>query len=284
MLDQIGTGGETPQSYTTIPFFGGAANVTAEYLMDNWRLACKRDIPWVSLVRKPRKEQLCIVGGGPSLIDKLDGLKTRKTNGAKIWCLNNAWRVLARNGIRFDAIIVMDARPENVEFVKDGPDCEYLIAATCHPAVFDALEGRRVTLWHPHQGNEGEQECMEAERKEGMLLPGGGTVGLRSLFLAHALGYRKMHLYGWDSSYREGQHHAYAQSLNDGEKTMEIRTPYNGKIYHCAHWMARQADEFRWHWTRLLTHGCTVTAHGDGLLPDLCRIFNKRRAEGIPLT
>jgi len=248
--------------------------------MDHWRINCARDLPWASL-KPERKEQLCIVGGAPSLLDTLDSIREKRRQGAKIWVCNNAWRVLENAGIKFDAIVIMDARPENVAFVEGAPDCDYLIAAICHPSLFDVLEGRRVILWHPHQGGEGEQACMEAQNKEGILLPGGGTVGLRALFLANAAGYRKLHIYGMDSSYRDDAHHAYAQSLNDGEKIIEIKMEQFDRIYRCAGWMARQADEFRWHWQRLVSAGCTVTAHGDGLLPDLCRHINKRRAEGM---
>ena len=277
---QTGFGGATPRTFVNVPFFTGGANVAESMLMEHWRLACQRDLPWAYL-KPPRKEQLCIVGGGPSLADTLDGLRMRKGQGGKIWACNNSWRVLERAGIKFDAIVIMDARPENVAFIEGAPDCEFLIAAICHPGLFDALEGKRVTLWHPHQGNEGEQACMEAQKKEGILLPGGCTVGLRAMFLAHAAGYRKLHLYGMDSSYREDAHHAYAQTMNDGERIIEIKMQEFERVYRCATWMARQADEFRWHWQRLLSAGCTVTAHGDGLLPDLCRHINKRRAEGM---
>jgi uncharacterized Rossmann fold enzyme len=283
MQEQVGSGGATPRTFKTVPFFTGGANVECNVLMDHWRLACKLDLPWVSFAGKPRKEQLCIVGGGPSLKDTLDGIRFRKSQGGKIWCLNNSWRVLHKAGIKFDAIVMMDARPENVAFLEGAPDCQFYIAAICHPSVFEALKGKNVTLWHPHQGNEGEQACMEAERKEGVLLPGGGTVGLRAMFLAHALGFRKLHLYGMDSSYRDNDHHAYEQALNDGETVKEMKMEQSDRIYRCSVWMMRQADEFRWHWTRLVAAGCTVTAHGDGLLPDLCRIINKRRAEGIKL-
>jgi hypothetical protein len=37
------------------------------------------------------------------------------------------------------------------------------------------------------------------------------TVGLNAMVLAFAAGYRKIHLYGFDSSYRADEHHAYPQ-------------------------------------------------------------------------
>jgi hypothetical protein len=40
--------------------------------------------------------------------------------------------------------------------------------------------------------------------------------------LAFGLGYRKIHLYGFDSSYREDTHHAYMQNLNDGDLVVDV--------------------------------------------------------------
>ena len=48
------------------------------------------------------------------------------------------------------------------------------------------------------------------------LIGGGTTVGLLAMSLAFLRGFRKIHLYGFDSCYRGDEHHAYAQNLNDG--------------------------------------------------------------------
>lgn len=255
--------------------FNGVGLVPIETVMGYWRENCTRDLPWTN-VRPPNTQQICIVGGAPSLKETLPSIRTKRQLGARVWALNNAWRALAAAGIKFDAILLMDSRPENVEFLAGGPDVEYLISATCHPDIFAALAGKRVTLWFPDQGRGIEQGTMHAQRpNHGVLLQGGGTVGLRAMVLAHALGYRKLHLYGMDSCYHGKEHHAYPQWLNDGERAIDIHL--RGVTYWCAPWMARQADEFNETWNRLTQWGCTIQAHGRGLIPDMCRILNTER-------
>jgi hypothetical protein len=110
------------------------------------------------------------------------------------------------------------------------------------------------------------------DQKPCVLVPGGGTVGLRAINLAWLSGYKKIHLYGFDSSYAEGSHHAYSQSLNDGEATMDV--VLGDKTYTCARWMIRQAMEFQQQFLYLRDRGVKVIAHGSGLVPDMGKLLN----------
>jgi hypothetical protein len=149
------------------------------------------------------------------------------------------------------------------------------------PETFAALEGKRVTVWHATQSGPPEQAILEKyPHKPTILLPGGGTVGLRAMVLAHAAGFRELHLYGMDSSYRDGAHHAYAQSLNDGEPVYQVKIEATGKEYRCAGWMARQADEFQRFRLDLIRLGAKIWCHGEGLIPDLSRMLNKKVQNG----
>jgi hypothetical protein len=85
-------------------------------------------------------------------------------------------------------------------------------------------------------------------------------------------------MYGVDGCYAEdGSHHAYAQSLNDGEQVVEVAR--GEKRYRCAPWMARQAMEFDDTWRTLRNYRdfddkpapVTIHVHGTGLLPDIAR-------------
>lgn len=259
--------------------FGTGANVPVSAILDNWRTNCARPLPWLEAAPEHRKV-LSLVGGGPSLVDTLPGIRERKRLGQKVWALNNSWRLLQQHGVRFDAILLMDARPENAEFVKDGPDVDYYIAAMCHPSVFEALEGKRVFVWHPDQAQQEERAIMEANRPErGFLIPGGGFIGLRALILAFVMGYRKFHLYGYDSCVSNGRHHAYPQSLNDNDRRMQFYML--GKYYEGAPWMGRQTHEFKDVHDKLVGHyACSIVAHGAGMLPDLCRHLNQGKNHG----
>jgi uncharacterized Rossmann fold enzyme len=263
--------------FTAMPELKGM-NVTHDFAYANVRANVLRDIPWFTGFGE-REEVAVIVGGGPSMKDSIPKLKDWKRRGAKIITVNNALRYLMSKGLKPDAHVMLDAREENLSMVEDAPkDVRYFLASQVHPCVFDALSGHDVVLWHNGMGSGEElREIIDPWFDEGpnqrpcVLVPGGGTVGLRAINLAWLSGYKKIHLYGFDSSYSEESHHAYPQALNDGEATMQVTIA--GKTYTCARWMIRQAMEFQQQFLYLRDRGVKLVAHGKGLIPDMGRLL-----------
>lgn len=267
--------------FTSLPVMNGV-NVTYERLAENIRSAVERDLPWFTGFGV-NKRRAVIVGGAPSLLDHIPDIRAHKRQGASIISVNNAWRVLVDNGIIPDNHIMLDARAENAAFLDGAPDkTRYFIASQCHPDVFDALEGKDVIVWHNAFGDSDLiRDILAPWWDEGpnqrpcIIVPGGGTVVLRALWLAYFAGFRVLHLYGVDSSYSGEKHHAYAQPINDADQVMDVvlRDPAAGttKYYRAAKWMVRQTEEFRVTWNDLRREGVTIHAHGKGLLPDIAR-------------
>jgi uncharacterized Rossmann fold enzyme len=253
-------------------------NVAKEKIASNVRSAISRELPWFDTAPE-HDGHVCIVGGGPSLKDTLKELAWRKSLGQKIWALNGAARFLYKHGIASDALVVSDAREENAEFLSelDGGTAVYL-ASQCHPAVFDAARDYELdaTVWHAN--TEGMVEILGGEKARPVHLVGGGsTVGLNAMVLAFAKGYRKIHLYGFDSSYRETGH-AYPQSLNDADRIIDAL--YCDQKFKTTGWMAQQVNEFQDLAPGLVADGCVITVAGDGLLPAVARDM----AGQMPLT
>jgi uncharacterized Rossmann fold enzyme len=266
--------------YTSLPEMKGV-NTTEDERLANVRASVKRDLPWFTGFGDEGRS-VAIVCGGPSMADSLPDIRAQKRRGARIVSVNNAWRTLVANGVTPHAHVMLDARPQNAEFLKGMPKTtRLLLASQCHPDVFDTAEteGLEVVIWHNgfDAGNEALREILDPWWDEGpnqrpcILVPGGSTVGLRSLWLAAYSGFRTIHLYGMDGSYRGDAHHAYGQPLNDGEPVIEVA--HGGKTYLCARWMARQAAEFQETWRDLRNFGepVTVHVHGEGLIPDIAR-------------
>jgi hypothetical protein len=262
--------------FTSLPVMGGA-NVSTEHLLTNVRSAVQRDLEWFTGFG-PHNGRAVLVAGGPSARERISEIRAHYKRGAKVITVNNAWRMMAEAGIKPHAHVMLDARPENADFVKDAPDgVRYLIASQCHPDVFDALAGKEVVVWHNGFGDNAEMKEALApwwgegpNQKPCVLVPGGGTVGLRTLWLLTFSGFRTVHVYGMDSSYADdGKHHAYAQALNDTDQTIEV--VMGGKRYRAALWMVRQANEFRETWRALKDEGVTVHVHGSGLIPDMAK-------------
>jgi hypothetical protein len=222
--------------------------------------ACERLVHWVKAA-EPHEGHVAIVAGGPSLNDTFHEVARRKATGQQLWAVNGTAKYLRDRGLIPDAHVIVDARPDNLKFLEDAdPETLHLLASQCDPSLFDAVE--RVLLWHAN--SPGMEELLRGMR-ETSLIGGGSTVGLQALVLAFVMGYRKIHLYGFDSSYRGGEGHAYPQQMNDGEAV--VTAVIGDRTFRAAPWMVQQTEEFLSTAAELERQGAVITVHGDGLLP-----------------
>ena len=240
---------------------------------------CKRDIPW--LEPKPSHDgHVVIVGGSPSLKDKLEEIMILQNLGHKIWALNNVHDFLLLNNIVPDAQILLDAREENASFVtRPRDDVTYYVASQCHHSLFDGLKGKNVVLYH--NATEGAKETIEEASDNPCfhLIGGGGTVGMKALTIGRFLGYTNFHLYGMDSCYMDGEGHAYSQPLNDNDRILDVMC--DGRVFKCAPWMAGQATDFIEMAIMLITDNCTISVAGDGLLAFIVRAMANAQQEAM---
>ena len=225
--------------------------------------------------QEAHKAKLCIVGGAPSLKDTLPSLQFLRGRGALVLALNNTHDWLAERGIVPDLHVMLDARRENAEFVRrPNKGTTYLIAAQCHPDVFDALAGHEVITWVADVP--GMRALAESIKDKPLGLVGGGsTVGLKAMALAYLWGFRWLGLFGFDSCYSGLSHHAYPQSLNDMESVVHVLR--GGKRFACAPWMHAQAEDFHHDAQALLERGCSIKTYGEGLIPTLLSELQKGR-------
>lgn len=211
-----------------------------------------------------------LVGGGPSLADTLPTLQA--TTGDVV-ALNGTHDYLVSRGIIPDMHIVMDSRPENVCFVQNPlKSVRYFLAAQCDPSLFDALEGQDTTIWYSCEA--GVMEIMAGWKV--VIVTGGNTVGMKSLFLLYLLGYREIHLFGFDSCYRGSADHAYPQSLNADSQVIDVTAA--GRKFRCAPWMSMQAEWFQKQARTLHKLGCQLCVHGDGLIAHIVKTLNEDAA------
>lgn len=249
-------------------------NTPLDGILANIKINARReDVKWLRACEEHDRHAV-LVGGGPSLKHCLAEIKARQNDPntkQDIFALNGAAKFLLSQGIVPDYLVVVDPREQNIEFVKDFPARAYLLAAQCHPRLFDALEGKDVTTFLMHLD--------EIAAKKDELLPKGTlatpvigpiTCGLTSMSVAACAGYRKIHLYGYDSSDAEGEAHAYAQGLSTAE-AKRLNVFREGKTYSCSFAMFEQASTFPQFARMLADFGAIITVHGTGLLPDIAR-------------
>ncbi len=232
----------------------------------------ERDLPWFD-VEPLKNKPLAIVAGGPSLRERLPELLSFAiATDADVLALNGAYGFLRAHGIDPTYWMLLDARRDNIDFLKDVcPDTRHFVAAQCHPDVFDRLEGSSTTLYLTTMPDIAPL-VRHIDKPKLQLNATVGTVGMKALSLAFGLGYRELHLFGYDSSYTD-THHAFPQPLNDSSKTIDV---YIGdRRYTTTPSYAHQAAEFCGFAKDLVgAHGCSIELHCDGLLPDVVAIAN----------
>lgn len=240
-----------------------AMNVKEEQVRKNIKHALTKP-KWIEM-RDGTQYPAIIVGGGPSLEQDIWRIKGHQLSGAVVYATNNTYDYLRERGITPDAHVMHDARPENLSFVPAGETICYY-ASQCHPSVLDAA-GERLVCWHPHS-----ETCIDAigeSNKGPTMVSGGSTIGLNAVSLAYILGHRNFLLFGFDSSYADGAHHAYPQALNDAELVLEVQA--HGQTFRCAPWMIQQSEQFVTLARQLVGLGCELTVYGSGLVPTLAQ-------------
>lgn len=243
--------------------------VAQDQVVRNVEICLKRGYRDVEL--QPAHQQVAlIVGGGPSLKDQIATIGMLQASGAKLFALNAVDGYLRARGIKPDVHVMMDARPDIHDFINTGG--EKLYASMCDPSVLHAASCHGdLSVWH--SALEATQHLMDDK----ITLGGGTTVGTHALALTWALGYRKMLVFGFDSSYADGAHHAYSQSLNDGERILDCVVA--GRKFKAAAWMIQQAEDFKGLAVKLATMGVSISIFGDGLLPALIHSLNDKITE-----
>lgn len=220
-----GGGEPTPFRFQLIP------GRKPEELLANVRYALTLGLPDVRVEGSPLDEVLSVAGGGPSLAD------TWREMTGYVAAINGTLRYLLEQGAVPNMCGICHPTEDIADMIDTHPDVAYFVASCVHPKVFDKLLAAncRVYLWHmTEQSIEGLDNILRPHYPDGWVgMTGGTTMGMRWLNLGHYLGFRKFHLHGYDSSYRDGSSHAYPDKQDkewvyyDGYRT---RPPFVGQV------------------------------------------------------
>lgn len=217
--------------------------------------------------------EVMLLAGGPSLADFADEIYEKAKAGMPVITVNGAYNWAAEHGVKVGAQVIVDAREFNKRFTSPVVDtCKYLICSQCDPELVKSLPKEQTWLWHG-AGDEIKAAIDEFTQEtltqvEWYPVPGGTTVTLRALPLLGMLGFRKIHVYGFDSCIKGKAHHAYEQKENDGMTAIPMAV--NGKQFLCNGWMAVQAQQFQEVMRHILVPaGIELSVYGDGLIANI---------------
>ncbi len=245
-------------------------NTPDDVLHENIRVNSRRDTEW--LFARPAHDRIAVIcGSGPSLKDNDDW--ARHGVDADVFALNGSAGYLSKCCVQPDYQVILDPQAATADLI--GPAKAHLFASQVDPTCFDIVPN--AMLWHLQV--EGIDDLLPSDHRQRdyTLIGGASSVGTTALIVAYALGYRTIHVYGVDSSYRDGKSHAFAQPMNDGEPCASVR--FSGKDYITSLTMKLQAERFPYIARLLEREGCAVHVHGEGLLPDIWNAPVERLSE-----
>jgi 2-polyprenyl-3-methyl-5-hydroxy-6-metoxy-1,4-benzoquinol methylase len=242
----------------------GGVNTEEAEILANVETNCANG--WQQVVPHEKNEmELMILGGGPSLSQHLDEIKTMRENGVKLITLNGSYNWAIEHGLTPSAQIMVDAREFNKRFTKPVVDgCRYLICSQCNPLVLDGLPKERTFLWHTRFDLI--KDVVTKHYPVAYPIPSCTTVLVTALPLLRMLGFTKFHLFGCDSCVADDKvtHHAYSQPENDDKLVIPVSVT-GGRMFYCNPWMAAQADQFI-ELIKFMGNEFEIEIHGDGLL------------------
>lgn len=214
---------------------------------------------------------LSIVGAGPSIKTSLDELQ------GKVLAINSAIGYLISKDIIPDFAMIWDASPLCEHFAVPHKDITYFVAARCHPLVFEKLEGCNIVVWYAG----GDHNIFEFMSERGMQEPivNGGSAGVtRCLYLAFALGFRDLHVFGADSSYSsDGETHIRGSLVPEKDLMISIGKEKPLWFRTTPEWCA-QVEEYKRIYALFTQLGVTMNAHGEGMLPTMHTLLKESYA------
>lgn len=256
----------------------GPAAIMAEGTIDGHvQKNLKRKLPRLRL-HPGRAGVFAIVGGGPSLGVYLPRLYDLRCPPDAIITVPGSHGFLISQKIvpNYCAIAEVNTDPRLLgETPHEG--VTYLASSHCHDSTFDHLKNNKVIMWHSWTGNSTTRRLME---DDGYPVVGGGcTTVMRCINLGLVLGYRQIEMFGCDSSFDStNKSHYYHSHHPDYVVENYIDIEFNGRWYKTAHYLAKQASEFKrfmqYHGEKLpevlpAPHQWSMKVHGSGLLPDI---------------
>lgn len=223
-----------------------------------------------------------IVSGGPSIKENVDKIKElREEMNATIFCVKHSHNFLLANNIPPKFCVLLDPRPydglsthgeKRSELIaKPDKRVVYLVASMVDPFVAKHLMSHDIKPlgWHAWTGAIAGIKLPDDQ----FFVTGGTCAAVRSVGLAHTMGFRAFHLFGFDSS--------WPTEPDLTEKDEQGRTKFfkasgagaEGKHRWTTGELLSQAQDVEELLKRVDDMDLSITFHGEGLVQDLASCY-----------
>lgn len=256
-----------------------AENHKVSYCIPLWlrdeqiKLSIARAKGKISPHQEKRTEPIAVVCYGPSLNDTWQELKNFKY----VMTCSGAHKFLLERGIVPTWHAEVDPRPHKVQLI--GPphkDVEYLIASTCHQAVWDHLEEFNTKLWHVFDSQE---DAIRTLPEGEWALTGGCSVGLRTMTIARFFGFTDIHVFGMDGS--EGSTGKHAAEHPNQAPNGSFFVEYKGTKYFTNPGFLEAAKQ-TFHELDQMSD-VKATFYGEGLVQAMAKDYEPKPGKGTKI-
>ena len=220
----------------------------------------------------PAHDRLAVLACyGPSLGDTIEDLRAEAAEpGADVISVSGAHDFLLERGIVPDYHAECDPRAHKADNIaKYNPSTRYLLASCVHPVLFDKLgPDADIALWHVASMSHVNELIDDMGEARGTLITGGGSVGLRSISMLYAMGYRRFSIYGMDCSFRDEGEQQHA-GKHAGKKQHVVSYTCSDREFKTSHALQSYATDFIEMIQRV--NDLDVHLNGDGMLQAMVR-------------
>lgn len=203
---------------------------------------------------------------GPSLVNTFEDLRLEAlAPDADVVSVSGAHDFLVERGIAPDYHVECDPRAHKADNISAYcAGTRYLLASCVHPVLFDKLgPDADIALWHIADAQHSVELIDVLGEDKRIVITGGGSVGLRSLSLLYAMGYRRFSIHGMDCSFADAGEKQHA-GKHAGNKQDVCTYRCGGRVFSTSHILKTYATDFIEMIQRV--NDLDVRLHGDGLL------------------
>lgn len=188
-----------------LPPLRATCKFTRKERHENIRENCKHQIPDVHEIRNTYEGELMIVAGGPSVDNQLDKIKELSARHVPLMVIARMYPWCWKNELFPDFVVSMDSMEEQEKGFTDlCPGAIHLMASVSRPSIINMLEGHLMYFWDSMDDPRVRDIRKDAGYTVVTVVNGGGTVTTCSMSLAMILGFRKLHIFGFDCLIKPG--------------------------------------------------------------------------------
>lgn len=223
---------------------------------------------------EPHDRTALIACYGPSLADQIDNIKVEAAKpNVDVISVSGAHDFLISHGIVPKYHIECDPRPHKADNIQAGViGVQYLLASVCAPVLFDKLSGHDIRLWHVSTAEHALRLIQELGERPRHVISGGGSVGLRSIPLLYAMGYRDLSIFAMDCSFKkDGETVKQWAGKHAGKRQDVCEVLCDETIFYSSPVLLTYATNF--FETIQKVDDLNIRLYGDGLLQAMCRYY-----------